>query len=80
MSLYELVNVLPSTEVGTKFTLKLKRGKRYKLRSFRIDHFRHGKCECCGPYMVLSFRNSSRSIHLDSHFGLSFLTASSCLP
>jgi hypothetical protein len=79
MHVHDLVSALPHLEPGTKFTLKLKRGKRYKLRSFRIQYHDHRRCECCGPYVVLSFRNSARTIHLDSHFGSSFFGVEQCL-
>lgn len=75
----DLIEKLPSVEPGFKFGLKIKRGTRWKLRSFRIAGYEARTCESCGPYVSLSFRNSLRDFHFDNHFGPSYLTVSTLL-
>ena len=69
MYIHELLRRLGDPEKGFKFTLKIKRNKRYKLRSFRMLETQHRHCECCGNYVMTGFRNSRRSFDFDTHLG-----------
>jgi hypothetical protein len=69
ISLSDLCNRLDSVQPGYKFVLKIKKGRRFKLRKYRVDYHDYRHCECCGDYHVLSFQNSTRWIRLDGHFG-----------
>lgn len=73
MYVHELLRRLGDPEEGFKFTLKLKCNKRYKLRSFRMLSTSQRHCECCGNYVMTGFRNSRRSFHFDTHFGISYI-------
>lgn len=76
---HQLLSKIPSTAEGYKFGLKLKIGKRYKLRAFRVKYFHTGHCECCGNYVVFSFGNSYKTKTFDTHFGSCFITPHSCI-
>lgn len=57
------------TEPGTKFGIKYKRGRRWKLKSFRLRFISHAHCESCGPYTTISFANTKNDVNINSHFG-----------
>ena len=64
---------------GDKFGLKMKKGKRWKFKSFRMFNMESRVCESCGPYDSVSFHNSKHHLHFDSHFGPSYILAESVL-
>ena len=75
MHIHELLNRLNECGVveGSRFVLKFKIKKRFRLRAFRLGLFYTSHCECCGPYIMGHFRNSHRRFDFDSHFGIGYV-------
>ena len=58
---------------GDKFSIRFKRGLRWKLKAFKLLAFSHHKCECCGSYTVMILQKGDEKILIDNHFGPSSL-------
>ncbi len=60
---------------GDKFTIKFKRGKRWKLKSFRLLNKGNFRCECCGSYTKIVFSKGEVGklsiFQVDNHLGIS---------
>ena len=54
---------------GEKFSLRFKRGTRWKLKSFSGYSYRNGKCECCGGYTSLQLHKGDKTFCFDNHLG-----------
>ena len=64
---------------GEKFTAKIKKGTKWKLRDFRLSFDRGGECECCGGFHEIEFANSRKVFHFDTHLGIPWISPESLL-
>ena len=62
-----------------KFALKIKKGRRWKLRCFRYVSYEYRNCECCGAYQSLTIYKGGKFLSGDTHFGPSGFSVSDLL-
>lgn len=76
---YDLCQFLLNKNIdeGDRFGISWKLGKRRKLRSYHLDHFRFWQCESCGNIVEINLKKGDKIFHMDNHLGLYSFSLSS---
>ena len=58
-----------NVNIGDKFAISWKIGKRRKLRAYRLLDRNSWECDCCGWVTSITLRRCNHEIRIDNHFG-----------
>ena len=61
---------------GDKVSFAFKKGKRWKLKAFRVENYGSRHCDDCGHYAFAHFSRGGGKTHfcIDAHLGLASLS------